>query len=157
MVFDTWGGTLAHDAYLEFSLAYLRRVVGALTRSRDGARVPSIVFTKGGGQWLEAIAACGCDAVGLDWTTSLGAARRRVGDRVALQGNLDPLVLLTDPATVTRETERVLADFGAGCGHVFNLGHGIVPQTPPENVAALVETVRSASRRFHDAGSARAK
>jgi uroporphyrinogen decarboxylase len=157
MVFDTWGGTLAHDAYLEFSLAYLRRVVGALARSRDGARVPSIVFTKGGGQWLEAIAACGCDAVGLDWTTSLGAARRRVGDRVALQGNLDPLVLLTDSATVKRETERVLADFGAGSGHVFNLGHGIVPQTPPENVAALVETVRSASRRFHDAGSARAK
>jgi uroporphyrinogen decarboxylase len=155
MVFDTWGGTLAHDAYLEFSLAYLRRVVGALARSRDGARVPSIVFTKGGGQWLEAIAACGCDAVGLDWTTSLGAARRRVGDRVALQGNLDPLVLLTDSATVKRETERVLADFGAGSGHVFNLGHGIVPQTPPENVAALVETVRSASRRFHDPGSAR--
>ena len=155
MIFDTWGGTLAHHAYLEFSLAYIERVVGALVRERDGARVPSIVFTKGGGQWLEAIAACGCDAVGLDWTTSLGAARARVGDRVALQGNLDPLVLLGDPASVRRETERVLADFGAGAGHVFNLGHGIVPQTPPENVAALVETVRAVSPRLHPVGSAR--
>jgi len=155
MIFDTWGGTLAHHAYLEFSLAYIERVVGSLVRSRDGARVPSIVFTKGGGQWLEAIAACGCDAVGLDWTTSLGAARARVGDRVALQGNLDPLVLLGDPAAVRRETERVLADYGAGAGHVFNLGHGIVPQTPPESVAALVETVRAVSPRLHPSGSAR--
>jgi uroporphyrinogen decarboxylase len=151
MIFDTWGGTLAHDAYLEFSLAYLRRVVASLRREHDGMRVPSIVFTKGGGQWLEAIAASGCDAVGLDWTVSLAAARRRVADRVALQGNLDPLVLLTTPEAVRRESERVLADFGAGPGHVFNLGHGIVPQTPPENVAALVETVRAASPRYHGA------
>ena len=155
MIFDTWGGTLAHDAYLEFSLAYLRRVVGALVREREGVRVPSIVFTKGGGQWLEAIAGCGCDAVGLDWTTSLAAARQRIGHRVALQGNLDPLVLLTDPATVRRETARVLADFGPGAGHVFNLGHGIVPQTPPENVAALVETVRAASTPLHGDAAAR--
>ncbi|HSD44287.1 MAG TPA: uroporphyrinogen decarboxylase [Burkholderiales bacterium] len=152
MIFDTWGGTLAHDAYLEFSLAYMRRVLESLAREREGARVPSIVFTKGGGQWLEAIAASGCDAVGLDWTASLAAARRRVGDRVALQGNLDPLVLLTTPAAVRREAERVLADFGAGPGHVFNLGHGIVPQTPPENVAALVEAVHVFSPRFHEAG-----
>jgi len=151
MIFDTWGGTLAHDAYLEFSLAYMRRVVESLTRSRDGARVPSIVFTKGGGQWLEAIAGTGCDAVGLDWTVSLAAARRRVGDRVALQGNLDPLVLLTTPEAVRREAGRVLADFGPGSGHVFNLGHGIVPQTPPENVAALVEAVRATSPRYHEA------
>jgi uroporphyrinogen decarboxylase len=151
MIFDTWGGTLAHDAYLEFSLAYMRRVVESLTRSRDGARVPSIVFTKGGGQWLEAIAATGCDAVGLDWTVSLAAARRRIGDRVALQGNLDPLVLLTTPEAVRREVGRVLADFGPGSGHVFNLGHGIVPQTPPENVAALVEAVRATSPRYHEA------
>lgn len=149
MIFDTWGGILAHDAYLEFSLAYVRQVVASLRRERDGGRIPSIVFTKGGGSWLEAIAACGCDAVGLDWTVSLGAARRRVADRVALQGNLDPLVLLTTPEAVRRESERVLADFGAGPGHVFNLGHGIVPQTPPENVAALVETVRAASPRYH--------
>jgi uroporphyrinogen decarboxylase len=153
MLFDTWGGTLAHDAYREFSLDYLRKVVAALVRERDGARVPSIVFTKGGGQWIEAIAGCGCDAVGLDWTTSLGAARAKVGDRVALQGNLDPVVLLTDPATVRREVERVLADFGPGAGHVFNLGHGIVPQTPPEHVAALVAAVRDASPAYHRAAS----
>jgi uroporphyrinogen decarboxylase len=149
MIFDTWGGTLAHDAYLEYSLAYMRRVVESLTRSRDDTHVPSIVFTKGGGQWLEAIAATGCDAVGLDWTASLAAARRRVGDRVALQGNLDPLVLLTTPEAVRREAERVLADYGPGAGHVFNLGHGIVPQTPPENVAALVDAVRAASPPYH--------
>jgi uroporphyrinogen decarboxylase len=152
MIFDTWGGTLAHDAYLEFSLAYMRRMLESLTRERGGARVPSIVFTKGGGQWLEAIAMSGCDAVGLDWTMSLAAARRRVGDRVALQGNLDPLVLLATPAAVRREAERVLADYGPGPGHVFNLGHGIVPQTPPENVAALVEAVHAVSPRFHEAG-----
>jgi uroporphyrinogen decarboxylase len=146
MLFDTWGGTLAHAAYLEFSLAYVRRVIQSLAPAAGGERVPSIVFTKGGGPWLERIAACGCDAVGVDWTVSLADARRRVGDRVALQGNLDPLVLLTDPATVRREAERTLADFGAGPGHVFNLGHGIVPATPPEHVAALVEAVHRASR-----------
>ena len=146
MVFDTWGGTLAHAAYLEFSLAYTTRVVAALLRERDGERVPSIVFTKGGGPWLEAIAACGCDAVGVDWTVSLADARRRVGARVAIQGNLDPLVLLTDPDTVRHEAERTVADFGRAPGHVFNLGHGIVPATPPDNVAALVETVHRASR-----------
>jgi uroporphyrinogen decarboxylase len=149
MIFDTWGGTLAHEAYLEFSLAYVRRVVESLTPASGGARVPCIVFTKGGGLWLEAIAATGCDAVGLDWTASLGAARQRVGGRVALQGNLDPLVLLTTPEVVRREAERVLADYGPGAGHVFNLGHGIVPQTPPENVAALVETVHATSPRYH--------
>jgi uroporphyrinogen decarboxylase len=146
MLFDTWGGTLAHAAYLEFSLAYTRRVIEALTREAAGERVPCIVFTKGGGAWLEQIAGCGCDAVGLDWTVSLAEARRRVGDRVALQGNLDPLVLLADPAVVRREAERTLADFGAGPGHVFNLGHGIAPATPPEHVAALVEAVHRASR-----------
>jgi uroporphyrinogen decarboxylase len=151
MLFDTWGGTLAHAAYLEFSLAYIARVVASLAREAGGDRVPTIVFTKGGGPWLEKIAACGCDAVGIDWTVSLGEVRRRVGDRVALQGNLDPLVLLSDPETVRREAERTLADYGAGPGHVFNLGHGIVPSTPPENVAALVETVHTASRRSHAA------
>jgi uroporphyrinogen decarboxylase len=146
MLFDTWGGALAHDAYLEFSLAYTGRVVASLAREAAGERVPSIVFTKGGGPWLERIAACGCDAVGIDWTVSLADARRRIGARVALQGNLDPLVLLTDAAAVRREAERTLADFGTGPGHVFNLGHGIVPATPPEHVAALVETVHQASR-----------
>ncbi len=146
MLFDTWGGTLAHAAYLEFSLAYIGRVIGSLAREASGERVPSIVFTKGGAPWLERIAACGCDAVGVDWTVSLAEARRRVGDRVALQGNLDPLTLVSDPAAVRREAERTLADFGPGPGHVFNLGHGIVPTTPPEHVAALVETVHRASR-----------
>jgi uroporphyrinogen decarboxylase len=146
MLFDTWGGALAHDAYLEFSLAYIERVLASLAREAAGERVPRIVFTKGGGPWLERIAACSCDAVGVDWTVGLADARRRVGARVALQGNLDPLVLLTDAGTVRREAERTLADFGAGPGHVFNLGHGIVPATPPENVAALVEAVHQASR-----------
>jgi uroporphyrinogen decarboxylase len=146
MLFDTWGGTLAHAAYLEFSLAYIRRVVGSLAREAAGERVPSIVFTKGGGPWLESIAACGCDAVAVDWTVSLADARRRVGDRVALQGNLDPLVLLADPAAVRREAQRTLADFGPGPGHVFNLGHGIAPATPPEHVALLVESIHAASR-----------
>ena len=146
MLFDTWGGTLAHAAYLEFSLAYIERIVRALKRESEQTRVPSIVFTKGGSPWLEAIAACGCDAVGLDWTVSLADARRRIRDRVALQGNLDPLVLLTDPDTVRREAINALADFGGGAGHVFNLGHGIVPATPPENVLALVETVQTVSR-----------
>jgi uroporphyrinogen decarboxylase len=145
MIFDTWGGTLAHTAYLEFSLAYIERIVRGLTR------VPRIVFTKGAGPWLEAIAACGCDAVGVDWTVSLAQARQRIGARVALQGNLDPLALLTDPDTVRREASRVLADYGAGPGHVFNLGHGIVPATPPENVAALVEAVHLTSRQYHGA------
>jgi uroporphyrinogen decarboxylase len=146
MIFDTWGGTLAHAAYREFSLDYLARVVAALLREHDGERVPSIVFTKGGGPWLEAIAGCGCDAVGVDWTVSLGEARARIGARAALQGNLDPMILLTDPETVRREAERTLADFGRAPGHVFNLGHGIVPATPPENVAALVEAVHRAGR-----------
>ncbi|MCL4801400.1 MAG: uroporphyrinogen decarboxylase [Burkholderiales bacterium] len=149
MIFDTWGGMLAEAAYHEFSLAYLKRVVGRLVRSRDGARVPSIVFTKGGGLWLEAIADCGCDAVGVDWTIDIGAARRRVGDRVALQGNLDPVVLFSPPDVIRREASRVLESFGPGAGHVFNLGHGISQFTPPEHVAALVEHVRSASRTLH--------
>ncbi|HKC45100.1 MAG TPA: uroporphyrinogen decarboxylase [Burkholderiales bacterium] len=149
MLFDTWGGTLAHAAYVEFSLAYIRRVIASLAREAGGERVPSIVFTKGGGPWLEQIATSGCDAIGVDWTVSLGAARARVGGRVALQGNLDPLVLLTDPDTVQREAERTLADFGDATGHVFNLGHGIVPSTPPGNVKALVQAVHAASRRDH--------
>jgi len=147
MLFDTWGGTLAHAAYIEFSLAYIRRVIASLARESAGERVPSIVFTKGGGPWLEQIATCGCDAIGVDWTVSLGEARARVGGQVALQGNLDPLVLLTDPDTVQREAERTLADFGDATGHVFNLGHGIVPSTPPGNVKALVQAVHAASRR----------
>jgi uroporphyrinogen decarboxylase len=146
MVFDTWGGVLAHDAFLEFSLRYLEQVVAGLTRQRDAARIPSIVFTKGAGGWLEEIARIGCDAIGIDWTVDLGAARRRIGDRVALQGNLDPMILMASPEAVTREARKVLDAFGTAPGHVFNLGHGISQHTPPDNVAVLVRTVREYSR-----------
>jgi uroporphyrinogen decarboxylase len=142
MVFDSWGGVLADGAFQAFSLAYTKRVLERLDRS-----VPAIVFTKGGGPWLEAIAASGADVVGLDWTVNLADARRRVADRVALQGNLDPMVLFGGEAAVRAESRRVLDDFGDGPGHVFNLGHGIHQHTPPEAVAALVDEVHSHSRR----------
>jgi len=147
MVFDTWGGLLSDAAFDEFSLAYTRRVMTALPIEHDGRRVPRIVFTKGGGQWLERIADCGCDAVGIDWTTDVGSARRRVGSRVALQGNLDPVVLTTTPAAVVAEAQRIVSAFGPHPGHVFNLGHGIWQTTPPDNVGILVDTVHEASRR----------
>ena len=149
MVFDTWGGMLSHAAFHEFSLAYTARIVAGLKRERDGVRVPTIVFTKGSGGWLESIASIGCDAVGLDWTVDIGAARARVGARVALQGNLDPAILLSSPEAVQREARAILASYGNGSGHVFNLGHGISQHTPPENVAALVDTVRAASGSYH--------
>ena len=146
MLFDTWGGMLSHCAYREFSLAYLQRVIEGLTKFSDGERIPTIVFTKGGGQWLEAIGAIGCDAVGLDWTTDLGQARRRIGDKVALQGNMDPLALFASPEAVAAESRRVVDSFGGGTGYVFNLGHGISQFTPPENVSVLVDTVHRHSR-----------
>jgi uroporphyrinogen decarboxylase len=141
MVFDSWGGVLADGAFQAFSLAYTARVLAQLDRS-----VPAIVFTKGGGAWLEAIAASGADVVGVDWTVNLAAARVRVADRVALQGNLDPAVLFAGEATVRSEARRVLDDFGPAPGHVFNLGHGIDQHTPPEAVAALVDEVHRYSR-----------
>ena len=147
MIFDSWGGNLSHAAYREFSLAYLQRILDGLIRERDGERIPVIVFTKGGGLWLEDIAASGCDALGVDWTIEIGEARRRVGERVALQGNLDPAVLFASPEVVAAEARKVLDSFGPGnTGHVFNLGHGISQHTPPESVAALVETVHAHSR-----------
>jgi uroporphyrinogen decarboxylase len=145
MIFDTWGGLLSAAAYRRFSLATMTQVLRGLVAAPGGGRVPTIVFTKGGGAWLPEIAACGADGVGLDWTVDLAAARRAVGDRVALQGNLDPLVLTTDAATVAREAEAVVRAAGPAPGHIFNLGHGIVPKTPPENVAALVEAVHRES------------
>jgi uroporphyrinogen decarboxylase len=155
MVFDSWGGVLADGAFQAFSLDYTRRVVSALKREADGRRVPVIVFTKGGGLWLEQIAACGADVVGLDWTMGLGRARALVDDRVALQGNLDPNVLFAPPEAVAREAVAVLDAFGSPQradgrwgGHVFNLGHGISQYTPPEHVTALVEAVHSHSRRL---------
>jgi len=149
MIFDTWGGSLSHAAYREFSLAYLRRVMAGLKREHAGARVPAIVFTKGCGNWLEDIANIGCDAVGLDWSVDIGQARARIGDRVALQGNLDPAVLFSPAEMVRRETEKILASFGHGSGHVFNLGHGISQFTPPESVKILVDCVHQSSRRYH--------
>jgi uroporphyrinogen decarboxylase len=149
MVFDTWGGTLSAADYREYSLDYMRRIVEGIRRERDGQRVPNILFTKGGGAWLEAIAASGCDAVSIDWTVDIGAARARVGHRVALQGNLDPEVLLSGPQAVRDGVAAVLASFGPGNGHVFNLGHGVMQLTPPENVAALVDAVHRASPAYH--------
>jgi uroporphyrinogen decarboxylase len=144
MLFDSWGGVLSHAAYREFSLAYMQRILTDLKRSHDGQRIPCIVFTKGGGQWLEAIADIGCDAVGLDWTTHLGEARARIGHRVALQGNLDPMALFAAPEKVAAEAHRVMRQFGEGnTGHVFNLGHGISQFTPPENVNVLIHAVHN--------------
>jgi uroporphyrinogen decarboxylase len=155
MVFDSWGGVLADGAFQRFSLAYTQRVVAALKREKDGQRIPVIVFTKGGGPWLDEIANIGADVVGLDWTVNLGAARARVGQRVALQGNLDPMVLFAPPAAVAAEGMAVLDSFGrpqradgGWDGHIFNLGHGISQHTPPEHVAALVEALHAHSRRL---------
>ncbi|MBK8739292.1 MAG: uroporphyrinogen decarboxylase [Betaproteobacteria bacterium] len=145
MVFDTWGGLLSDAAYKTFSLAYMARIMSGLIRECDGRTVPRIVFTKGGGQWLESIAGCGCDAVGLDWTTDIGAARERVGHQVALQGNFDPAILMSTPAAIAAEAARIIAAYGPHPGHVFNLGHGIWQQTPPEHVRILVDKVRECS------------
>ena len=149
MIFDTWWGNLSHGAYREFSLAYMERVVRGIRKEHAGQRVPSIVFTKGGGQWLEAIAAIGCDCVGVDWTTSLAVARARVGDKMAIQGNLDPSALFSGESAIRREVAAVLADFGHGSGHVFNLGHGISQFAKPEAVATLANAVRELSPAFH--------
>src|SRR5450432_1802034 len=143
MLFDTWGGVLTPAQYEEFSLRHMALVIDALTRKSEGRRVPNIVFTKGGGAWLAKIAAIGCDAVGVDWTMDLSDARQAVAGRVALQGNLDPSALFATPETLRTETLRVLDSYGAGAGHVFNLGHGITPDVDPERVALLVETVQN--------------
>ncbi|HEY8102018.1 MAG TPA: uroporphyrinogen decarboxylase [Burkholderiaceae bacterium] len=152
MIFDTWGGALADGAYQAFSLEYMRQVVQQLKKEKDGVRIPSIVFTKGGGLWLEQIADIGTDAVGLDWTVNLSQARAKVGSRVALQGNLDPVVLFSNPDQIRAEVSKVLNSFGAhqpGSGHVFNLGHGISQFTPPEAVSAMVAAVHELSRPLH--------
>ncbi|WP_019589801.1 MULTISPECIES: uroporphyrinogen decarboxylase [unclassified Thioalkalivibrio] len=141
MVFDTWGGALTPRSYREFSLAYMQRIVDGLIRENEGRRVPVTLFTKGGGAWLEAQADTGADGLGLDWTIEIGEAAQRVGDRVALQGNLDPSVLYAPEAVVREETRRVLDGFGRDTGHVFNLGHGVHPAIDPDRVAAMVDTV----------------
>jgi uroporphyrinogen decarboxylase len=149
MIFDTWGGALSHAAYHEFSLRYMQDIMAGLIRKHNGVDIPAVIFTKGGGNWLESMAATGCDALGLDWTVDIGVARQRVGDKVALQGNLDPSILLTDPETVRAETAKVLASYGNGNGHVFNLGHGISQFAPPENAAALIAAVHEFSPQYH--------
>ncbi len=146
MIFDTWGGILSNPAYHEFSLAYMRQIVAGLQREHDGERVPVILFTKGGGQWLSDLADTGCDALGLDWTVDLAQAHTLVGGRVALQGNLDPGVLFGTPQNVAAETRSILDAVGNCTGHVFNLGHGISQHTPHDNVRVLVDTVHSHSR-----------
>ena len=152
MIFDTWGGALADGVYQRFSLDYIASVVRGLKRDHDGARVPVITFTKGGGLWLDEIAATGVDAVGLDWTVNLDRARQAVGERVALQGNLDPTVLFAPPAAIRSQARAVLDSFGNHPGHVFNLGHGISQFTPPDHVAELVDEVHSHSRALRNGG-----
>lgn len=148
-IFDSWGGALGHHAYPEFSLNYMQRIVDGLTREHEGRKVPVIVFTKGGGQWLESMADIGADALGLDWTTSLTDARARVGDKVALQGNMDPCVLYASPDRIRDEVERILAEYGSGTGHIFNLGHGIQQFVDPAHAGAFVEAVVELSPKYH--------
>lgn len=149
MIFDTWGGVLTTEAYKTFSLAPMQRAISQLKRENEGRKVPVIMFTKGGGHWLEEMTSAGSDALGVDWTINIGDARRRVGDQVALQGNLDPGVLHGDADTVRAQAAAVLGNFGSGSGHVFNLGHGIHQRVNPENVAVLVDTVHEVSRQYH--------
>ncbi len=146
-IFDTWGGALSAEAYQQFSLRYMKQIVDGLIRDHDGRAVPVILFTKNGGLWLESMADTGCDALGLDWTINIGDARRRVGDKVALQGNMDPAVLYASPATIRAEVKRILKDFGDHPGHVFNLGHGITPEVDPEHARVFIEAVHEFSQR----------
>jgi len=149
-IFDTWGGALAHDAYVQFSLEPMRRIVAGLIKEHQGRPVPCILFTKGGGQWLEAMADSGATALGLDWTTHIGDARRRVGDTVALQGNMDPTILYASPDRIRQEVQKILQDYGHGSGHVFNLGHGITPEVDPEHAGAFIRAVGELSAAYHN-------
>lgn len=149
MIFDTWGGVLTGEAYRHFSLHYMHKIVAALIREYEGRQVPVTLFTKGGGQWLEAMAKTGCDALGLDWSTDIAEARRRVGDKVALQGNMDPSLLYGSPQRISQEVATILAGFGQGSGHVFNLGHGIHQDVSPEQVTVLVDAVAQLSVPYH--------
>ena len=146
-IFDTWGGSLSHDAYHEFSLAYMTRIVQGLIKENEGRRVPVILFTKNGGLWLESMAASGADALGLDWTQDIGSARQRVGSQVALQGNMDPTLLYASPDRIRQEVKTILDRFGDHPGHVFNLGHGITPEVDPEHAGAFIRAVREFSQK----------
>ncbi len=149
MVFDTWGGVLTPRDYNEFSLQYMHKIVDGLIRENEGRRVPVTLFTKNGGMWLEKIAATGCDAVGLDWTINIAEAKSRIGDKVALQGNMDPSILYAPAARIEQEVELILEGFGKGSGHVFNLGHGIHLDVPPENAGVFVDAVHKQSAKYH--------
>ncbi|HIE01518.1 MAG TPA: uroporphyrinogen decarboxylase [Thiotrichaceae bacterium] len=149
MIFDTWGGILSTRDYLQFSLQYMQYIVQGLTREYEGQRIPVILFTKDGNEWLEQIAATGCDALGLDWKLPISMARERVGDQVALQGNMDPCILYASPERIREEVATILASFGKGNGHVFNLGHGIHPTIDPEHVSAFIEAVHTLSASYH--------
>lgn len=148
-IFDTWGGVLTPRDYKEFSLQYMAKIVDGLKRHNDGRKVPVILFTKGGGQWLEDMAATGCDALGLDWTTDIDGARSRVGDKVALQGNMDPSILYASPERIRQEVVIILEKYGKGSGHVFNLGHGIHPEVNPEHAGAFIKAVTELSGKYH--------
>lgn len=149
MVFDTWGGVLSPRDYQLFSLQYMHKIVDGLTREYDGQRIPVTLFTKNGGQWLEAIANTGCDAIGLDWTIDIADAKARVGEQVALQGNMDPSMLYAPAPRIEQEVSDILAGFGNGSGHVFNLGHGIHLDVPPENAGVFVDAVHKLSAQYH--------
>ncbi len=148
-IFDTWGGALTGPAYKAFSLDYMQKIINGLIKEHDGRKVPCILFTKNGGQWLELMAETGCDALGLDWTQDIGDARARVGDKVALQGNMDPTMLYASPDAIRAEVKRILTSFGHGTGHIFNLGHGITPDVTPENAGVFIESVGEFSEMYH--------
>ena len=149
MIFDTWGGILPRQGYLDFSLRYMERIIGQLEREREGVQIPVILFTKGAGLWVESIAESGCDAIGLDWTQDIGAVRKQVGHKVALQGNMDPAVLYAAPEIIRENVAGILAGFGKCNGHVFNLGHGIQPQVDPEHARVFIEAVHELSKQYH--------
>ena len=148
-IFDSWGGALSHNAYQQFSLAPMKKIVDGLIKEHDGREVPVIMFTKGGGQWLELMAETGVHCLGLDWTTDIGMARSRVGGQVSLQGNMDPAVLYSSPKRIRGEVGQILASYGRGTGHVFNLGHGVTPEVDPANAGAFFEAVHELSESYH--------
>lgn len=149
-IFDTWGGVLSGPMYQQFSLLYMRQILDGLIREHEGKKIPVILFTKNGGQWLENIAATGPDALGLDWTTDISEARARVGNQVALQGNIDPCVLYADEQVIRNQVEQVLEGYGHGTGHVFNLGHGIHQFVDPERPKFLIDAVHELGRKYHE-------
>ncbi len=148
-IFDTWGGALSYEAYQQFSLAPMAKIVAGLQRESEGRKVPVILFTKGGGNWLELMAATGADCLGLDWTVDIGQARARVGDKVALQGNMDPSILYSEPTRIEQEVAQILERFGRGSGHIFNLGHGITPGVDPAHAGAFIDAVHRLSPQYH--------